>query len=190
MYQPHARRLRGSQRICAWRQRRQSARFPATGPRASAEPAAGLVLADLARGLPAAFEPLLPERDLVVAAADSEDIARERPREAPDDVRERLTAKLLDLPLGVLVGLAPDEDLLVLRARRDAVAREQTWRPRDVADPVRVPLERLLEYVLSRGVVEAPDLDEVIAATGNEAAHAGAVEGRPRARVSADLVDV
>ena len=85
----------------------------------------------------------------------------------------------------------PDDHLLVLRARgnhlRGAV---HSRRPRHVAHPIGVPLICTAERgLLGPGVaafVAVPDLDEIVAAGGDEP-HAAA-RGRPRDRVHANLV--
>lgn len=121
--------------------------------------------------LPLAAEVLLPQRDLVVGTANGQDVAAERPADAP---HRRLKFKDLIVPLGRSSGrriAGPDAHCLVLRRRRNVGLLEDSRRPSNITDPVRVSCQSfaLLLVRLRRGV-ERPDLENVVAAAGDEAA--------------------
>lgn len=165
--------------------------------------ASSSLLLDRLDELPLAAQVLLPQRNLVVRAADSQHVAAQAPADPPHG---RLKVEHLALPLGGAGARRsvrrPDADRLVLRRRGNVRLLENSRRPGDVAHPVRVARQRLalLLVALGRGV-KRPNLEHVVAAARDEAAvargagarvaaddAAGRRGGGPRHRVDAQAV--
>src|SRR3569833_4059592 len=119
--------------------------------------------------LPVAVQVLLPQRDLVVAARNSQNVAAEAPADAPYD---GLEGQHLGGPLaGRAEVRGPDADRLVLGGRGDVALLQHRGTPGDVADPVGVAGQGLaLHLVAARRGVPGPDLEQVVAAARDEAA--------------------
>lgn len=160
-------------------------------------PAIAILVLEAVDASPLALEVLLPQRDLVVARADGQDVAAQRPADAPDrGVKLLEHARLPDARVGRVAG--PDADGAVLGRAGDVALLQDGGAPVDVEDPVGVAREHaaLLAAVLGRRGVPRPDLERVVAAARDEAAlgrrrgvgaddAAGGRRGRPRDRVDA-----
>lgn len=110
---------------------------------------------------------LLPQCDLVVAAAHGEDVATQGPTHAPDGGVE---VEDLGVPLAGAGGVrGPDTHRLVLGGTRDVALLQHGGAPGDIAHPVRVAGQGLpLQLVAASGGIVDPDLDEVVAASSDE----------------------
>lgn len=119
--------------------------------------------------LPLATQVLLPQRDLVIAATNSEHVTAETPADTPDSGIE---AQDLAGPLALVGSIArPDAHRPVLRRGRDVALLQHGRAPGHVAHPVGVAGEGLaLLLVALGGRVVSPDLEDVVAAAGDEAA--------------------
>lgn len=92
------------------------------------------LLLDVLDLLPLPLQILLPQADLVVAAADGKNVAAQTPANAPQNGIE------LECLAGPLAGVGsvrgPDADGLVLRGRGDVRFGQNAGRPGHITDPV------------------------------------------------------
>mmetsp|Transcript_18365 Transcript_18365/g.30631 ORF Transcript_18365/g.30631 Transcript_18365/m.30631 type:complete len:268 (-) Transcript_18365:353-1156(-) len=127
---------------------------------------------------PGPVQPLLPERDLVVAGRDGQHVPRDRPAHAPDGRVEPVHQ--LGAPGRRLRGLRPHVAGAVLGARGDQVAGQPAGgRPGHVAHPV--PVRVLLLGLLGPGqaVHAPPEPHLVVAGASGQPARAPGGGGGP-----------
>ena len=138
-------------------------------------------------GLPLSLEILLPQGNLVVTTRNSQNVARQRPANSPNNVRELLVAQKLLLP-GTITLLCPDDDSSILWGGRNVWLGQNRRRPGNITNPVLVALKLALDDIRVWFSVKFPNLDEVVAATTDKSlgllALAGNVSLHKRARNS------